>query len=86
MSELKLADKFWSRVVPNCVEGFEWGAALKKIQKKDDVQKSLKEVLRNLDESEFDLFTAQLVIKASGMGIVGTDLTEIITWFKEIRA
>lgn len=85
MSDLKLADKFWGEVVPGCVGGFEWGAGFEKLRGRVLVQNSLEEVLKGLDEAEFDLFTAQLVIKASGMGIVGTELTEIIGWFREVR-
>ena len=85
MTELKPADRFWNEVVPQCAKNFKWGENLV-TSSKIELQKSLKSVVKNLDEAEFDVFTAQLVIKASGMGVVGAELTEIVTWFQELRA
>ena len=85
MSDLMSVERFWNEVVPECVSRFEWGSGLKKLEGKVKVQKTLKTVLKDLDEAEFDLFTAQLVIKASALGVVGVELTEIIGWFKELR-
>lgn len=79
-------DKFWSDTVPTCVKSFAWGANLSATTSKSQLQKSLQTLVKDLDEAEFDLFTAQLVIKASGMGVVGVELTKIVTWFQELRA
>ena len=72
--------------MPACVADFSWGANLLSLETEESWQKSsLPKVLRNLDGDEFNLFLAKMVIKASGMGVVGTDLTEKVAWFKELR-
>ncbi len=86
MNDLTPVEKFWNKVVPDCVRGFEWGSGLGVFESRVELQKSLKSMVHGLDEAEFDVFTAQLVIKASGMGVVGVELTEIVNWFKELRA
>ena len=85
MTEVKPAERFWNEIVPECAKSFKWGENLA-VGSKTELQKSLKSVVKNLDEAEFDVFTAQLVIKASGMGVVGAELTEIVTWFQGLRA
>lgn len=46
---------------------------------------SLKEIIKKMDNSEFNILMAQMVIKASGQGIVGLDLTAGVAWLKELR-
>lgn len=47
---------------------------------------SLKDVLQKMDDSEFNLFLARVVIKASGQGITGFTLTGGVAWLKELKA
>lgn len=47
---------------------------------------SLKEVVKKMDSTEFNVFLAQVVIKASGKGITGVTLTGGVAWLKELRA
>ena len=71
--------------MPDCVSGLSWGKELGNIKKKKKKKKTLESNLCELDEEEFDVFLAQLVIKASGKGVVGKDLTGTIELMREWR-
>jgi hypothetical protein len=78
-------DNFWSKVMPACVTDFNWGKDMTGLNSEKAWEKSLKNVLVGLDDGEFNLFLAKVVIKASGAGVVGVDLTSKVTLLKELR-
>lgn len=49
-------------------------------------EKSIKKAIRKMDEDEFNLFLAQVVIKASSKLIMGVDLTAQVQALRELRA
>lgn len=71
--------------MPDCVSGLSWGKELGNIEGEEEWKKTLESNLCELDEEEFDVFLAQLVIKASGKGVVGKDLTGTIELMREWR-
>lgn len=78
-------DKFWNQVMPTCVSDFEWGSKLVSLSTEKAWEKSLKGTLSGLDDDEFNLFLAKVVIKASGAGVVGVDLTQKVALLRELR-
>lgn len=83
--ETKQQDNFWIKVLPACAEGFGWGGDLCKKTGNGEFKTGLCEVFQKMDDSEFNMFLAKVVIKASGSGIVGVDLTERIGELKDLR-
>lgn len=71
--------------MPDCVSGLSWGKELGGVEGEDEWKKTLKNHLSQLDEEEFDVFLAQLVIKASGKGVVGKDLTGTVELMRQWR-
>ncbi len=71
--------------MPVCVSDFDWGSKCLTLNSVKEWEKTLKLVLVGLDEDEFNLFLAKVVIKASGAGVVGKDLTEKVTLLKDLR-
>jgi hypothetical protein len=78
-------DKFWTSIVPVCLADAKDGEKLAGLLRSKGLNKSFSQYLKNLDESEFNLFLAKLVIKASGQGVVGVQLTEKIGQLKEMH-
>jgi hypothetical protein len=78
-------NRIWNQVLPQCVGNFSWGRSLTLGSSANDWKKPLAVVLKKLDESEFKVFLAQLVIAASGKGVVGPELTEAIRSLREWR-
>lgn len=76
---------FWNKVIPDCVAGMSWGEGCSDVEGVGAWKKTLKERLCDLDEEELDLFLAQIVIKASGKGVVGKDLTGAVEMLKKWR-
>ena len=73
--------------MPACVADFNWGGNFLTLGTEEAWGKSsLKDVLMGLDDDEFNLFLARVVIKASGMGVVGVDLTAKVAWLKELKS
>lgn len=78
-------DLFWSKVMPACVANYPWGVDFSADWSAKKWQKSLKEKISEMDESEFDLFLAGVVMSASKAMIMGVDLTEKINLFRDLR-
>ena len=52
----------------------------------DGFEVSLREVIKKMDNTEFNVFLAQVVIKSSsGQETVGIQLSAGIAWLKELR-
>ncbi len=75
---------FWKAILPELVDQFslERGLAAKKLS---EMEKGLKKAIKKMDGDEFNLFLAQIVIKASAKQIMGEDLTTQIQALKELR-
>lgn len=73
--------------MPALAEQFNLGvSALTSSSKVAEWEKNIKKAIRKMDDDEFNLFLAQVVIKASSKLIMGVNLTEQIQALKELRA
>lgn len=75
---------FWKAILPGLEAQFslERGLAAKNLSL---LEKGLKKTINKMDADEFNLFLAQVVIKASAKQIMGVDLTAQIVALKELR-
>lgn len=71
--------------MPECVASFEWGGKLTKGKGEISWKKAIKEQVNGMDDQDFDVFLAQVVIKASGKGVVGKDLSDIVEVIRGLR-
>ncbi len=75
---------FWKTVLPDLSIQF----GLDKVNTKGSVralEMGLRKVIKKMDEDEFNVFLAQIVIKASGKAIMGVDLTKQIEIIRTLR-
>jgi len=75
---------FWKQILPELTTQFE----LSKVNMKGSVstlETGLKKVIRKMDDDEFNVFLAQVVIKASSKQIMGIDLTKQIMALKALK-
>lgn len=78
-------NRIWNQVLPQCIGSFSWGEGLALFKTAEAWRRPLGEALKGLDEEEFKIFLAKLVITASGKGVVGAELTEAIRVLREWR-
>lgn len=78
-------DRFWTNIVPVCLADIKNGDKLAELLRSKGANKTFSQHLKLLDEPEFNLLLAKVVIKASGKGIVGAELTERIELLKGLR-
>lgn len=79
-------EQFWNKVITACVTEFPWGENALKQAKSKGWPKTMAGYLRDMDEAEFKIFLAKVVIEASGQGVVGADLSAQIEALRELRA
>lgn len=75
---------FWKVVLPDLSVQF----GLEKVNTKGSVralEMGLRKVINKMDEDEFNVFLAQVVIKASSKAIMGVDLTKEISLIRALR-
>ncbi len=75
---------FWKAILPSLGEQFCLDKKLM-VGKLVDLEEGLKKAIKKMDGDEFNLFLAQVVIKASSKQIMGVDLTAQILALKELR-
>lgn len=71
--------------MPACIEGFSWSGDLSKCSNEKQWGEGLKSRVRKMDEAEFDLFLAEVVMTAAKKQIMGVDLTEKIEFLKALK-
>ena len=76
---------FWKKIMPACIEDFPWSGDLSKCSNEKEWGKGLKGKVNKMDEREFDLFLAEVVMAAAKKQIMGVDLTEKIEFLKALR-
>ncbi len=76
---------FWKQILPDLVSQFSLGKDLTATSRVGDWEKCLIKAIKKMDTDEFNLFLAQVVIKASSKQIMGVDLTAQITALKDLR-
>ncbi len=79
-------DPFWSKVMPACVANFPWGGEFSGVTSQKKWENGLKVKIKAMDDAEFDLFLAWVVMSASKEQLMGVDLTEKINFFRELRS
>lgn len=81
---MNIENQFLTKIVPACL------ATLGKsglVAGEKEFESSLKEIIIKMDTTEFNIFLAQVVIKASsGQEVVGAQLSAGVAWLKELRA
>ena len=78
-------DLFWSKVMPACVASYPWGSEFTAEMSQVKWQKGLKKKIQMMDEGEFDLFLASVVMTSAKAQLMGVELTEKITFFRGLR-
>ena len=76
---------FWKQILPDLKDQFRLEGKLTISSKVGDWERSIKRAVKKMDTDEFNLFLAQVVIKASSKQIMGVDLTAQIQALKELR-
>ncbi|OGD70366.1 hypothetical protein A3A84_01670 [Candidatus Collierbacteria bacterium RIFCSPLOWO2_01_FULL_50_23] len=77
---------FWKQILPDLVNQFSLGKDLTATSKTGDWEKCLIKAIKKMDTDEFNLFLAQVVIKASSKQIMGVDLTAQIQALKALKS
>lgn len=75
---------FWKAILPELVDQFGLERSLVS-SKLSVLEKGLTKIIKKMDVDEFNLFLAQVVIKASSKQIMGVDLTTQVQALKELR-
>jgi hypothetical protein len=78
-------DKFWTEVMPACVANFAWGKDFTPKMSIEKWQKGIKSKIQAMDDAEFDLFLAGMVMSAAKQQLMGVELTEKVQFFRSLR-
>ncbi len=76
---------FWEVVAPALVDRFDWGKGLASKVGKSGWNRGLQTVVTGMDDEEFNLFMAQVVMAAASKQIMGEELTKKIKFLKGLR-
>ena len=76
---------FWKQILPDLVNQFNLGKDLTATSKTGEWERCLIKAIKKMDTDEFNLFLAQVVIKASSKQIMGVDLTAQVMALKDLR-
>jgi hypothetical protein len=82
---INTTNQYLTKIVPACLAEMHKDDGLVDSAQIEKWELSLKEIIKKMDNNEFNILMAQMVIKASGQGIVGLDLTGGVAWLKELR-
>ena len=78
-------DLFWSKVMPACIINYPWASEFSADLSEKKWESGIKAKVQAMDEAEFDLFLASVVMSASKLLLMGKDLTDKINLFRELR-
>lgn len=78
-------DGFWMEVMPGLVTRFCWEKSVLVKFEKEGWEKCLRGMIKKMDDDEFNLFMAQVVMTAASKQIMGVDLTAQIGLIKALR-
>ncbi len=78
-------DLFWSKVMPASIANYSWSKDFSVGMSAKKWQQGIKEKIQAMDDDEFDLFLAGVVMSASREQMMGVVLTEKIEYFRSIR-
>jgi len=78
-------DLFWSKVMPASIVNYSWSKDFSAGMSTKKWQEGIKAKVAAMDEDEFDLFLAGVVMAASKAQIMGVTLTEKVEYFRSLR-
>ncbi|KKS93138.1 MAG: hypothetical protein UW68_C0021G0011 [Candidatus Collierbacteria bacterium GW2011_GWB1_44_6] len=79
-------DLFWTKIMPECVSKYPWGGEFTAKMSLKKFQEGIKAKIKAMDENEFDLFLAAVVMQASRDQMMGVNLTEKVGFLRGLRA
>ena len=79
-------DLFWSKVMPASIENYSWSKDFSAKMSAQNWQEGIKGKIQAMDDDEFDLFLAGVVMASSKAQIMGVLLTEKIEFFRSLRS
>ncbi len=79
-------DLFWTKIIPECVSKYPWGGEFNAKMSIKKYQEGIKTKIKAMDENEFDLFLAAVVMQASRDQMMGVNLTEKVGFLRGLRA
>lgn len=82
---MKEEQTFFKTIVSDCLGNTDEDIKLAGHLRSKGYGESFAERIKSMDNGEFNLFLAKVVITASGKGVVGADLTEKIAFLKGLR-
>jgi len=78
-------DLFWNKVMPACISNYPWSKDFAPNMSPKKWEEGIKSKIKTMDDSEFDLFLACVVMGASKEQMMGVSLTEKIEFFRNLR-
>ena len=79
-------DLFWSKVMPASIVNYSWSKDFTPAMSQKKWQDGIKAKVQAMDDDEFDLFLAGVVMAASRAQMMGVTLTEKIEYFRTFRS
>ena len=79
-------DLFWSKVMPASIENYSWSKDFSAKMSAQKWKEGIKGKIQAMDDDEFDLFLAGVVMASSKAQIMGVLLTEKIEFFRSLRS
>ncbi len=78
-------DVFWTKIMPTCVMQFPWGNEFNAKMSVKKWEENIAVKVAKMNEDEFDLFLAAVVMQSSKDQMMGLLLTEKIAFFRSLR-
>lgn len=78
-------DLFWSKVMPASIVNYSWSKDFSAGMSVKKWQEGIKAKICAMDDDEFDLFLAGVVMASSKAQIMGVLLTEKVEYFRSLR-
>lgn len=72
--------------MPVAVANYSWSGEFSADMSPRKWEKNIAEKVKKMSEDEFDLFLAAVVMQASKEQLMGVELTEKITFFRDLRS